>query len=142
MLNKVIFCYICNWSHGLIHEFSLIGGLVHGSFGGTCWLILVFLSYGVANLFSSFSQFCNYSIGDPILNPMGNWKNRLCIGQALAEPLRKQLYPEPFSFHFKASSIVSEFADSIWEGLCFSFCSTLCLHIFSCKYLVSPSKKD
>ena len=33
MSNKSILCYICSWSHGLLHVYSLLGGLVHGSFG-------------------------------------------------------------------------------------------------------------
>jgi hypothetical protein len=28
MSNKAIFCYICSWSHGSLHVYSLLGGLV------------------------------------------------------------------------------------------------------------------
>jgi hypothetical protein len=39
---------------------------------------------------------------------------RLCICQALAEPLRGQLYQAPFSNHFLASTIVSvSFSDCL-----------------------------
>jgi hypothetical protein len=34
-------CYICGWSHGYLHVYSLVGGLVLGSSGGSCWLILL-----------------------------------------------------------------------------------------------------
>ena len=36
--------------------------------------------------------------------------------QALAEPLRRQLYQAPVSKHLLASTIVSEFVDYIWDG--------------------------
>jgi hypothetical protein len=58
-----------------------------------------------------------------------------CICQALAEPLRRQLYQAPVSKHLLASTIVSRFGNCIQDGsvaqsldgLCFSFYSTLCL---------------
>ena len=37
MSDKAIFCYICGWSHGPLHVYSLVGGLDPGSSG---WLIL------------------------------------------------------------------------------------------------------
>ena len=40
----------------------------------------------------------------------------LCICQALAESLRRQLYQAPVSKHFLASTIVSGFGNSIWNG--------------------------
>jgi hypothetical protein len=57
-------CYICSGSH----VYSLVCGLVPGSSEGSGWLIL--FSYGVANPFSSFSPFSNYSIGDPTPSAM------------------------------------------------------------------------
>jgi hypothetical protein len=38
MTNKAILCYICGWSHGFLHVYSLVGGLVPGSSGGY-WLV-------------------------------------------------------------------------------------------------------
>jgi len=38
--NKAILCYICSWSHGSVHVYSLDGGLVPVSSG---WLALLFL---------------------------------------------------------------------------------------------------
>ena len=32
--DKAILCYICSWSHGRPHVYSLVVGLVPGSFGG------------------------------------------------------------------------------------------------------------
>jgi len=36
--------------------------------------------------------------------------------EALAEPLRRQLYQAPVSMHFLASTILSVFSDSLWDG--------------------------
>ena len=44
--NKAVFCYICNWSHGSLHEYSLVGDLVPGNSGGTGWFILFLLWSG------------------------------------------------------------------------------------------------
>jgi hypothetical protein len=69
MPDKAILCYICSWSHGSLHVYSLVGGLVPGSSGRSGWLILLFFLW-VANPFSSFSPFSNFSIGDPLFSPM------------------------------------------------------------------------
>jgi hypothetical protein len=74
MTNKAILCYICSWSHGSLRVYSLFGGLVPGSSGGTGWFILL---YGAANLFSSLVFVCLFvclffsvsSTGDPVLSP-------------------------------------------------------------------------
>ena len=67
----------------------------------------------------------------------------LCICQALAEPLRRQLYQAADSEFFLASTIVSGFGDCIWDGsqvravsewLSFSLCTTLCFHVSSHEY--------
>ena len=34
MPDKAILCYIFSWSHGSLHVYSLVGGLVLGSSGG------------------------------------------------------------------------------------------------------------
>jgi hypothetical protein len=39
-----------------------------------------------------------------------------CIGQALAEPLRRQLYRALVSKFLLASAIVSGFGDCLWDG--------------------------
>jgi hypothetical protein len=38
--DKAILCYICGWSHGSLHVYSLVGGLVTGSSGGV-WLVSI-----------------------------------------------------------------------------------------------------
>ena len=48
---KAILCYICSWSHGPLHMYSLVGGLVLESsvvvVVGAGWLILLFFSMGL-----------------------------------------------------------------------------------------------
>jgi hypothetical protein len=46
MPDKAILCYVCNCSHGSLHVYSLVGGLVPGSSGGSGWLILLFFLWG------------------------------------------------------------------------------------------------
>jgi hypothetical protein len=75
----------------------------------------------------------------------------VCICQALAESLRRQLYQAPVSKHLLASTIVSGFGGCLWDrspggqfldGLSFSLCSELCLYNSFHEYFVPPSKKD
>jgi len=42
MPDKAILDYICSWSHGLLHMYSSVGGLVPESSVGSGWLILLF----------------------------------------------------------------------------------------------------
>jgi hypothetical protein len=112
MPDKVIFCYICSWSYGSLHVYSLVGGLEPG---GSDWLI-PFSSYRIANPFSSFSP--------PLTPPLGSqcsvqWLTvsiRTGIGQDLAKPLMGQLYKAPVSNHFLASAIVAGFGGCRWDG--------------------------
>ena len=46
MPGKAILYYICSWSHGSLHVYSLVGGLVPGSSGESGWLILLFFLWG------------------------------------------------------------------------------------------------
>jgi hypothetical protein len=50
---KSIICYICSWSHGSLHVYSLVGSLAPGSSGGSSWLIL-FLLWGCKPEFEAF----------------------------------------------------------------------------------------
>jgi hypothetical protein len=75
--HKAILCYICNWSHGSLHVYSLVGGLVPGSSGGgglVGWYCCS--SYGVANPLSSFIFSPNSSIGVLVLSSMISCKHR------------------------------------------------------------------
>jgi hypothetical protein len=104
-------------------------------------------SYGAANPFSSF--------GFSLVLPLGTLCSihclavsfHLCICQALAEPLRRQLYQAPVSKHLLASSIVSgvetvhgmdpQVGQPLY-GLSFSLCFTLCLCISFHWYFEPP----
>jgi hypothetical protein len=89
MPDKAILCYICSWIHGSLHVYSLVGSLVPGSSGwGYFWLIDIVvlpMRWQTPPLGSPWSiQWLSVSIC-------------LCICQALAEPLRRQLYQAPVS---------------------------------------------
>ena len=49
MSDKVILCYICDWSQGSLHVYFLVGGLVPGGPGGSGWLILLFFPLSFLN---------------------------------------------------------------------------------------------
>jgi hypothetical protein len=75
----------------------------------------------------------------------------ICIGHALAQPLRRQLYQAPVSMHFLASTIVSGFRNLILNASpCeavseWPFLQSLLYnlsHISFCEYFVPPSRKD
>jgi hypothetical protein len=116
MSGKAIFCYICSWSHGSFHVYSLVGGLIPGSSGGY-WLVhIVVPPMGLQTPSAPWIL--------SLVPPLGTlcsvqWLTEsihLCICQALAEYLRRQLYQAPVSKHLLASTIVSGFGNSIWDG--------------------------
>ena len=37
MTNRAILCYVCSYSHGALHVYFLVGGLVPGNSGGIDW---------------------------------------------------------------------------------------------------------
>jgi hypothetical protein len=49
ILDKTMLCYTCRWSHGSLHVYSLVGGLVPGSSGGGgVWVVdIVVLPIGL-----------------------------------------------------------------------------------------------
>jgi hypothetical protein len=59
-----------------------------------------------------------------LVSPFGNLHSvqclpvhiHICIGLALEEPLREQLYQAPVNKHFLASAIVSGFGVNRWGG--------------------------
>ena len=67
MSEMVIFYYICCWSRGSLHVYSLVGGLIPGSSGGIGWYILLFLLWGCKPL-QSLGPFSSCSTGDPVLS--------------------------------------------------------------------------
>jgi hypothetical protein len=114
---KAILCYICCWSHGSLHVYSLVSGLVPWSTagGGRVWLVdFVLLPMGCTPL-----QFLQSFLTPPLGNPCSvQWLAAsiyLCICHILAESLRRQLYQAPVSKHFLGSIIVSGFGICIWN---------------------------
>ena len=119
LTEKAILSYTCGsptiGSPPSPRVYSLASGLVPGSSGGY-WLVhTVVPPMGLQTL----SAPCILSI----LPPLGTLYSvqisaksiHLCICQALAEPLRGQLYQAPFSKHL-SSTIVSGFGDCKWDG--------------------------
>jgi hypothetical protein len=111
--NKATLCYMCSWSHGSLHVYSLVGGLVPGSSGDTGWFILLFLLWNCKPL-QLLGAFSSSSIGDPVQSLA--WASTSEICQPLAEPPRRKLYQAPFNKHLLASIIVPGFGDCIWDG--------------------------
>ena len=70
MSNTAILCYICGWSHGSLHVYFLVVGLVPGSSGATGWSYCCY-SYGAANPFRSLGPFS----GDSVHSPMVVWEH-------------------------------------------------------------------
>jgi len=72
----------------------------------------------------------------------------LCICQALAEPLRRQLYQAFVSMHFLASLTVSDLGDCVWDGfsggvvsgwpLLFYFSTSLSLFLYHTTLFTPP----
>jgi hypothetical protein len=104
--DKAILCYLCSWSRGSLHVYSLVGGLVPGHFGvgggaWRAWLVDIVV-------FPMELQTISTPSALSLTPPLGTqcsvqWlavSICLCICQALAEPLRKQLYQTSVSKHF------------------------------------------
>jgi len=147
MPDKTILCYICSWSHGSPHEYSLVGGLVSGSSGVSGWLIMLFFLW-VANPFSFFSPFSNSSIGDPVLSPMMQSSAYVLVRlwHSLSRNSWISILSASSSWHPQyCLSLVTVYGldpqvGQSLVGLSFSLCSTLCLQISSYEYFVYPSK--
>jgi hypothetical protein len=116
MPDKAILCCICSWSHGSLHVYPLVGGLVPGNSGGVRLIYIVVPPMGLQTL----SALLVLSLTPPLGTLYSvQWLTVsicLCICQALAEPLRRQLYQAPVNMDFLPSTIVSTFGDCIWDG--------------------------
>jgi hypothetical protein len=103
MLNKAILCYICSWNHGSFHVFSLVSGLVPGSSGGY-WLVhIVVPPMGLQTPSAPWVLSLAPSLGTLCSIQWMAVSIHLCICEALAEPLRRQLYQAPVSKHLLAN---------------------------------------
>jgi len=98
----------------------------------SCFTILALLYIGASSLHKTkglLSHWCqlkplqilqssppNSPIGVPVIIRWLALTILICIGQDLAEPLRRQLYQAPVSKHFLASAIVSRLGVCMWDG--------------------------
>jgi hypothetical protein len=58
--------YICSWSHGSLHVYSLVGGLVPENFGGGVWLVdIVALPMGLQTPLVSSVLPLSLTLGSP-----------------------------------------------------------------------------
>jgi hypothetical protein len=112
--SQSVLCYICGWSHGSLHLYSLVGGLVPGSSGSL--LARYCFSYGLQTPSSPSVLSPTPPLGTPCSVQCLAESIHLCVCQAMAESLRRQLYQAPVSKHFLASTIVSGFGDCMWDG--------------------------
>jgi hypothetical protein len=89
MPDKAILCYICSWSHGSLHVYSLVADLVPGNFGGSGYLILLPMGLQSPSIPSFLPEF---SIGVFGPSPMVDYEYLHLFSQALGKPLRGQPY--------------------------------------------------
>ena len=113
MSNKAILCHICVLSHRFLHVYSLVDAPVLGSSQGFGLLTLLLPPWGCnpPQLLQSFLQLLHPGPHAQLAESFC-----LCIGQALAEPLRRQPYQASISKHFPASTIALRFGGCIWDG--------------------------
>jgi hypothetical protein len=115
MSDKAIPWYICHWSYGSLHVYSLVGGLVPGS-SEDLWLVdIIVLPMGLQTPSVPSVIFLIPQLGTLCSVQWLAVSICLCICQALAELLRRQLYQVSVCKHFLASPIVSGFGVCMWD---------------------------
>jgi hypothetical protein len=92
---------------------SLVSGLVPKSSGGYWWVHIVVPPMGLQTPSATWVICLAPSLGTLCSVRWMAMSIHFCICQALAEPLKRQLYQAPVSKHFLVSTIVSEFGDYI-----------------------------
>jgi len=80
------------------------------------WLVDVVLPMGLQILSVPSVLSLTPPLGIPFLVQWLAVSMHLCICQALADPLRRELFQAPVSMNFMASAIVSGFVDCMWDG--------------------------
>ena len=108
MPEKAILCYISSWSHVPSHLYSLVGEFVPVNSGGI-WLVDTVVLMCLQPLSAPSVLALTSLLGSPCSVGYLALCIHICIGQAMAEPLREQLYQAPVSKHFLASAVVSGF---------------------------------
>jgi hypothetical protein len=107
--------------HPLLHIWleswiPLIGGLVPGSSEGYLLVHIVIPPMGLQTPSAPWVLCLAPLLGTLCSAQKLAESIHLWICQALAEPLRRQLYQAPVSKHLLAFTIVSGFGDCIWDG--------------------------
>jgi hypothetical protein len=104
-----------NWGSCLTsgYGYSLAGGLVLGSSGGSGWFILLFFLWGCKAL-QLLGPSPNSSTGVPCSVGWLAASIPICIHKVLVKPLRRNPCQAPVSKHFLA--IVSGFGVCRWDG--------------------------
>jgi hypothetical protein len=115
IFNKAILCYICSWSHGSLHVYSLVGGLVPGSSGGY-WLVhIVVPSMGLQAPSGPSVLSLASPLGTTCSDQWVTESIHLCICLVLAEPLKRVSCQASVRKHLLASTTASGFGDCIWN---------------------------
>jgi len=68
--DSAILCYICSWSHGSLHVYSLVSNLDPGSSGVSGGLILLFFLWGCKTLSAPLVIFLSPPLGVPVFSLM------------------------------------------------------------------------
>jgi hypothetical protein len=115
MPDRAILCYICSW----IHEVTLcvISGWWFSPWElwGVWMVDIVVLPIGLQTPSAPSGLSLTPPLGTLCSVPCLADSIHLCICQALAEPLRRQLYQAPVSKYLLAPTIVSGFSVCLWD---------------------------
>jgi hypothetical protein len=132
MRDKAILCCICSWSHGSLHVYSLVGGLVPGSSEGSAWLTLLFFLWD-CKLLQSFLYLLHWV---PCVQSDGWLQTSASVWVRLWQRLSGDNHTRLLSasaswYHQQCLGSVSVCGmdpqvGQTLDGLFFSLCSTLC----------------
>jgi len=146
MPNKAILCYICSWSHGSVHVYSLGGGLVPGSSG---WLVLFLWGCKPLQLLQSFFYLFQWGPHSPFDGCLqASTSVFVMLWKSLSGDSYISLLSACISWHQQyclswlcVYGLDPQVGQAL-NGFSFSLCSKLCLRISSYEYFCFPFKKD
>jgi hypothetical protein len=94
MPDNAILCYICIWSHGFLHVYSSVAGLVCESSGGWgfCFVHIAVLPIGLQTCSAPSVLLLTPPLGSPCSVQWLSEIIPICIGKALAESLSRHPY--------------------------------------------------
>jgi hypothetical protein len=109
--------YKCSWSHESYQMYSLVHGLIPGISEGGYWLIHIIVPpMGLQTPSTPYVLSLAPSLGTLCSVQWMAVSIYFCVFQALAHPLKRQLYQAPVSKLLLASVIVSGFGGCLWDG--------------------------